>query len=199
MRVAIIDDHPLIQEAVNRLIQRESDLDCVGVCGDLESADNLLNQCEADVAICDLQFATGNSLGFVSKWTKSLATKLLISSAHDPAVFAPLCIGAGAAAYLHKSEETETLIEWIRDLGSGQLASSETNAASESAYPNLSDLTEREWEVLYEIGRGLSTKEIASQFYLSAKTIESHRANIKKKLGLLSKDRLASVAALICT
>lgn len=201
-KVLVIDDHELIQMATEQLIEIQQDLRCVGACTDLESAKAVLSENEVDVVICDLLFEMGNSLAFVAECVANYPAKVLVSSAHRAEVYAGLCASAGASGFIHKSAPAAELLEAVRTLARrdsstgfvGQLGDVDENSPAH----RLGSLTAREWEVLTQIGKGFATKEIAKSLFLSAKTVESHRASLKRKLDIDSKDMLASYAAELC-
>lgn len=200
--VMVVDDHSLIRLATEQLVDQQSDMKCVGSAPDLATATKLLDATSTDVVLCDLQFSTGNALGFIAEFTKKSDTRFLVCSAHRPEVFSVLCAGAGASGYIHKSNHCEKVIEAIRYVaGMGpdsEFLGREQPTDGNVHHRQLASLTPREWEVLNQIGHGAATKEIAKNLFLSAKTIESHRASIKRKLAIESKDYLVSFAAEMC-
>ncbi len=113
-------------------------------------------------------------------------------------------LAVGAVAYVHKASDSQALLNCVRQVAAGKidhLVIDPTDQRSDSlatwARHAGERLTDREWEVFVEIGNGSSTEEMASKFFLSAKTIETHRVNIKRKLDISSKDKLVSVASKI--
>ena len=200
--ILVVDDHSLIRMATKLLIDQQSELQCIAAVADLESAAEILKDHSIDLVVCDIQFAAGNALGFISEWSSSGEPQFLVCSAHRPEVFAPLCAKAGARGYIHKSNHCQELIDAIHQILASKRDSDFLGAAIDAPLSNrheqLSLLTSREWEVFNEIGRGKATKEIAREMFVSAKTVESHRASIKRKLDIDSKDYLVSFAAELC-
>jgi DNA-binding NarL/FixJ family response regulator len=119
---------------------------------------------------------------------------------HDESVYAQRALRAGARAYLMKQESAEKIVEAIRRVLSGEIYVSAkvadqvlhqiVSGASASSQNPIERLSDRELEVIQLIGKGLSTREIASNLNLSVKTIESHRAHIKEKLSLRNATEL---------
>ena len=200
--VLVIDDHALIRMATEHLINQQNDMTCVGAVEDPDAAQQILNCEPVDVAVCDLQFTFGNALGFIAEQTKQKTScAFLVCSAHRPEVYASLCAQAGARGYVHKSNDCNELVDAIREVVSdtgGEFIGWKDPFALDGARSRLATLTTREWQVLNEIGRGVATKEIGKKLFLSAKTIESHRASIKRKLQIRSKDYLVSFATELC-
>lgn len=202
LQVLVIDDHPLIRIATQHLLDLQADMTCIGCCEDLDSARQMLSEREPDLVICDLQFKNGNAIEFIRETTMNTTSRLVVSSAHRASVYADLCQRAGAHGYLQKSGSPEKMFDVIRKVAndqSGEQFHCESFDPSEDERSEwLASLTNREWEVLTQIGRGHSTKEIAKNLYVSAKTVESHRASLKRKLKIDSKDFLISYAAELC-
>ncbi|XZE55586.1 response regulator transcription factor [Planctomycetaceae bacterium SH139] len=197
--ILIIDDHGLICLAVRQLVDFESDLHCLATCADLQTAEEVLSAEQVDVAVCDLNLGQGNVFKFVTRLTKLVSTRFLISSALRPELYAPLCRRAGASGYIHKSAAPNVLVDAIRKLAC-EHAEDERPWVGEVLHDHrpgslLCGLSDREWQILLELGRGNSTKEIARKFFVSDKTVESHRLSIKRKLAFESKDQLVSFAA----
>lgn len=197
----IIDDHALIRMGIRQLIRLHEEFECVGASGNLDEAAEMVAQSGAELLICDLQYASGNALSFVSEMTRNRGVRCLVSSAHRPEIYGPLCRMAGASGYVHKSASPEFLIATLRAIVADDEGKHFHGLADNDAkqgdveIERLLSLTAREWEVLNEIGLGTPTKTIAKKLYVSPKTIESHRASLKRKLDISSKDLLASYAA----
>jgi DNA-binding NarL/FixJ family response regulator len=139
---------------------------------------------------------------------RPLARKVLVLSMHDESLYAKRALQAGARGYIMKHEGTDLLLQAIRTVVDGQIYVSprvnatllRTLAGARQSQPiiasgPLTELSNRELDVYRLVGRGLATKEIAAQLFLSAKTVESHRAHIKHKLGLESTAALVAHAA----
>jgi DNA-binding NarL/FixJ family response regulator len=133
----------------------------------------------------------------------------LALSMHDEALYAKRVLQAGGRGYVMKQEGTDVLLQAIRTVLAGEvyvsaavnasllrLLSTSIRAPRPSAAPgDLPELSRRELQVYRLVGQGLSTKAIAQQLYLSVKTVESHRANIRQKLGIESAAALVAHAA----
>ncbi len=203
-KVIIADDHQLIRIALKSLVDLQLDMRCIASCSDLNELAVAL-ECEVpQVVICDLHFGSHNALEFIRNATGKLNTHFIVSSAYPSEIYAALCWAVGAVAYVHKASDSQALLNCVRHVAAGKvdhLIIDPTDQRSDSlaswARHAGERLTDREWEVFVEIGNGSSTEEMASKFFLSAKTIETHRVNIKRKLDIQSKDKLVSVASKI--
>jgi len=193
-RILIVDDHPLVRRGLGGLIASEPDLEVVGEAAGATEALELLESLKPDLMVIDISLGDVNGIELIKRIrSKDEETKLLVSSMHDETIYAERALRAGATGYVNKEVATETLVEAIRQVLTGQVyLSSEmtgdllqrvvTGATGEtSAVDGLSD---RELEVFEKIGSGMTTREIAELLNLSVKTIETHREHIKIKLRL---------------
>lgn len=188
-RLMIVDDHPLLRGGIAALIENEPDLE---VCGESENVDDALALAHTslpDLVIVDLTLAEGNGLDLVKRLASGDASPaILVCSMHDESLFAPRALAAGAQGYLSKKEAPTNLISAIRRILSGRIYLSERmdkHLQQKTGHPaGIQGLSDRELAVFELIGRGQGPSEIARQLYISVKTVESHRENIKKKLQL---------------
>lgn len=193
-RVLIVDDHPVFRHGMAALINAESDL---SVCGEADSSPSALDAMRTllpDVALLDISLPGTNGIELI-KLIKAEQPKLplLMLSMHDESLYALRALRAGASGYVMKAEALTHVLDALRKVLVGEIyvsprlserlifqAIQSPDAGSGSPVDRLSD---RELEVLELLGRGFGTKEIAGELHLSVKTIETHRAHIKEKLG----------------
>ena len=193
-RVLIVDDHPVFRFGISAMIAREPDL---SVCGESDSAPAALDamrRLKPDVAIIDISLNGTNGIELV-KLMKSEEPKLpmLVLSMHDESLYALRALRAGAKGYVMKTEGMDELLTALRKVLQGEIyvsgvfserlvfkAVQSLEGGMGSPVDRLSD---RELEVLQLLGRGFGTRDIADELHLSVKTIETHRAHIKEKLG----------------
>ena len=194
IRIFLIDDHPIVREGMERLIDREKDLE---VCGDADGGHGTLSMVEKaspDVIVLDLSLQQGNGLDLIHDLKLRLPqTAILILSMHDETIYAERSLRAGAAGYIMKQASPKNVLVAIRRVAAGQVYVSEAMSknllkglvkpAPESAIDTLSD---REFQVFQYIGEGRSNHQIADLLNLSVKTIESHIERIKTKLNVRS-------------
>ena len=203
-RVLIVDDHPIVRQGLRQLINQEPDLI---VCGEATEPQQALATAEAvqpDVVIVDLTLKEGSGLDLIKTLqAQRPALPVLVVSMHDEALYAERSLRAGARGYVMKQEATETLLHALRRVLDGEiyvsgrmatrLVRSVVQGRSSEDSP-LTSLSDRELEVLQFIGRGLSTRQIADTLHLSIKTVETHRANIMRKLHLSHATELVRYA-----
>ncbi len=202
----IVDDHPIVRKGLTELINGEPDMT---VCGESDTAAGGLERIRADrpdVAILDLSLGMDSGLRLVKQLDTVLPdVRVLILSMHDETLHAERALAAGARGYIMKQEAMHHLTAAIRCVAGGKTYVSASmserivarvtgRAASRDERAPLDSLTDREREVFALIGRGLGTRDIGRQLGLSVKTVETHQARIKEKLGLTSGHELTRAA-----
>jgi DNA-binding NarL/FixJ family response regulator len=204
-RILIVDDHPMMREGLAQLIEHEPDL-CVSAQAD--NAAQALSAIAAqppDLAVVDISLPDKNGLELIKDLqTMQPQLPLLVISMHDETLYAERVLRAGGRGYIMKQEGGKKLMEAIRQVLNGQIYVSEKMSAKilelfSGRRPTTSNspverLSDREFEVFQLIGQGHSTRQIAQHLHLSIKTVEVHRANIKKKLELASGAELVRFA-----
>ncbi|MBM3875723.1 MAG: response regulator transcription factor [Verrucomicrobia bacterium] len=200
-RILVVDDHPIMREGLAQLINHEPDL---SVCGEAESSEQAVSAVEKlrpDLVLADITLPGKSGVELI-KDLQALRPGLavLVLSMHDESLYAERVLRAGGRGYIMKQEGGRKLMEAIRHVLGGQVYVSARMSArilelfsgqpAESERSPLAKLTDREFEVYQLIGAGKSTRDVAGQLHLSVKTVEVHRANIKKKLGVRSAPEL---------
>ena len=204
-RLFILDDHPMMREGLAQIINNEADLTVCGEAGTGREGVDLVCRLKPDLLLADISLPDKSGLEVI----KDLRTLLpdltvLVISMHDESLYAERVLRAGARGYIMKQEGGRKLMEAIRRVLNGQVYVSEKISASllesfsgrrtEAPRPPIEKLTDREFEVLQLLGAGKGTQDIADQLHLSGKTIEAHRANIKRKLQLKTASELIRYA-----
>jgi len=203
--VLVVDDHPILREGIVQLVNREPDLDACAEAGSMEQALAVFAKRSVDLAVVDLSLEGRSGLELLKAMkVRYPATRAVVVSMHDENLYAERALRAGARGYVMKQEAPRKIVAALREVRSGALYLSEplrarllerlVVSAPEPATPPLSTLTDREFEVLRLVGRGLKTGEIARTLSRSVNTVEAHRSNIKRKLGLASAAELARYA-----
>ena len=213
MKIAIIEDHPLIVHGLCSLLNDHPKYSVCGSASGQESGLNLILSHTPDVAVIDLGLAEGDGLMLVRTLKEAAPqTRIIVSSMRDKRSFAALSRDAGAHGFVSKEESIERLVEAIETVGQGEeffpeggsgLPSPNSRSVADAGrYANdprefaelVKSLSPRELEAFRLIGSGLDTVEIAAQLQLSPKTIESFRARIKAKLKIDTPTRLVHLA-----
>jgi DNA-binding NarL/FixJ family response regulator len=204
IQVFLVDDHPIVRRGLQLLIGLEKDIE---VCGESDNGHEALQKIMAlqpDVAMVDLSLKTSTGLDLM-KQLQSLCpqVKILVFSMRDEAIYAERSFSAGASGYITKEEGAEKAIAGIRALMAGEKCMSprlRDHLINRLAGPRVTledsvlQLSDRQLEVLELLGNGNATRDVAARLKVSIKTVESHRENIKQKLGLKTASELVSYA-----
>ncbi|MBL9185554.1 MAG: response regulator transcription factor [Verrucomicrobiaceae bacterium] len=193
-RVILVDDHPIMRHGLAQLIRMENGLDVCGEAGSAREGLDLVSKLKPDLAVIDLTLPDKNGLELV-KDIRAMhpSTVCLVLSMHDESLYGERSLRAGARGYVMKEEAADHLITAIHKIMSGGLYVSETlnarmleqmTAPTRAKAAGIDSLTDRELEILELIGKGVATKNIATQLSISARTVEAHRAHVKEKLGI---------------
>lgn len=202
-KVMIVDDHAVVRQGLIMLINREQDMVACCEAAKIEQAVDGNRACRHDIAIVDMSLEGASGLELVRRLQFEFPDlPILMLSMHDESIYADAALKAGARGYVMKQAATETLLRALRQVLQGdfyvsdQLRSQMLKKAvgQKNNVSPVSSLSPGELEILHLIGSGMGTAEIAQQLSRSIKTIESHKANIKKKLDLDSASQLARFA-----
>jgi DNA-binding NarL/FixJ family response regulator len=204
-RILLIDDHPLLRKGIGQLINEQEDLVVCGEAEDRAGALTAIEQTQPDLAVVDLSLKDDLGLELIKDCRVRFPTLLiLVLSMHDEKLYAERVLRAGARGYIMKAEASDKVLAALREVLSGgvfvsssvadQILDKATGAPRLSAGPQWGKLTDREAEVFLLIGKGYGSQQIAKRLHLSVKTIETHRANIKQKLGLATTQDLLQQA-----
>jgi DNA-binding NarL/FixJ family response regulator len=182
------------------MINAESDLTIVGEAQNEQEARDRVRDLKPDAVIVDLTLGDGDGFNVVRHLHAHYPEiKVLVLSMHEESVYSERLLAEGASGYIMKQAVTDQLITALRTVLSGDLYLRETlqkrlAQRGQSEGDLRRRLSIRELQVLSLIGGGQSTREIAGTLSLSVKTIESHRAAIKRKLGLETSAQLVQYA-----
>ncbi len=206
-RILLVDDQPLLRTGFRMILSAEPDFVVVGEAGDGASAVELARRLRPDVVLMDIRMPGMDGI----QATRALAgpgvaepLKVLILTTFGLDEYVVESLRAGASGFLLKDAPAEDLVEAIRIVAAGDalLAPSVTRRlldriasklppAHDNVIPALSELTEREMEVLKLVARGLSNAEIAEKLVISETTVKTHVSRILGKLDL--RDRVQVV------
>jgi len=204
VKIVIVDDHPSVRDGLSMRIALHADL---YVCGEAESEEEafaMVKQSTPDLVLVDISLKNGNGIELLKRiQTHDPTIKMMVVSGFQELLYAERACRAGAMGYLNKQESSEKLIEAIRTVLSGERYLSpamsrrlinQSLGARDSAKTPIENLTNRELEIFRMIGEGLASSAIANRLLLSTHTIDTHRENIKRKLGTKNAAELTRVA-----
>lgn len=206
-RILVVDDHAVLREGLVAQINREPDL---MVCGEARDARDALSAAEKlspDLVLADITLPGRNGLELIRDLRALRPTlPVLVLSMHDASLFAERVLRAGGRGYISKQQSGQRLLVAIRRVLEGQIYLSEdvstqlldslSNQRPARTLSPVEQLTDRELEVFTMIGQAKETKDISKQLGMSAKTVEAHRASIKRKLKLKTGPELTRHAVL---
>ncbi|WP_404992225.1 response regulator [Cupriavidus pauculus] len=200
-RVLLIDDHALVRDGMRMHLSLQPDLEVVGEADDGEAALAWLAQarpgCLPDLVITDIGMRGMGGIalaGALHDQYPQLA--VLIVSMHDNLEYVRQAIRAGARGYVLKDAPADELMAAIQAVLAGRMFYSARIARgmAEQTISPLDALTPRERDILHGIGKGLANKEIAAGLGVSVRTVETHRLNLKRKLGIEGRAELVKYA-----
>jgi DNA-binding NarL/FixJ family response regulator len=195
--VAIVDDHPVVRDGLVFLLGEQPDLRVVGEGATAADALRLVEGQQPDVLVLDLNLEGKDAVPLVSelheRWP---ALRILVLSMHDEDLYAERLIALGAQGYVMKQEEPAEFLRALRKVGAGDTYLSKRMQARLATRGGQAAirLTARERDVLQLVAQGLGTREIGERLGMSVKTVDSHRRNIRDKLGLESSRDLVRYA-----
>jgi DNA-binding NarL/FixJ family response regulator len=189
IRVLIADDHAVVREGIRHVLASDIGFEVVGEAANGAQAVTLAQTLRPDVVVLDLSMPELSGLEAAAIIRESVPdATILVLSIHDHEEYVLQSVRAGAQGYLRKDSSPAELRGAIRALYEGGSFFSAPVARSLSAALSnerrIASLTARERDVLIEIARGATNKEIAARFRISVRTVESHREALMRKLGL---------------
>lgn len=204
--ILIVDDHLVFRTGLTTIVKEQPDLEVGGEAGDYATALDAIRAKPFDLVIIDIGLgSTADGLELI-KSIKAEQTGLhvLVVSIREESIYAGRSLRAGAGGYLMKKDTTaDSLLNAVRHVFSGEISLSRKmqqrmlttyirgHDETSSAVDLLSD---RELEVLHQVGHGIDVKQIAASLHLSPKTIQSYRDRIRQKLVFADSRELARFA-----
>ncbi|MBZ2206988.1 response regulator transcription factor [Massilia soli] len=196
IRIMLVDDHPLVRDGLRARLEAVPHF---RVVAEADGADDALRQAGAeqvDLVLMDINMRGSNGIEATSRLCAAVpGIAVLILSMHDKLEYVSQAMQAGARGYVLKDAPGKDIVLAIETVMSGGIYYSAA-LARQLAHPMAQDnqLTVREQEVLQHIAAGQSNKQIASDLDLSVRTVETHRLNIKRKLGIEGQAELIKFA-----
>lgn len=201
--ILVVDDHAIVRQGLEKLFESEPDLTIAAEAESSEEALLLIDRKTFGLVIVDIGLKAGSGLDLIRHIrARDEVLPILVHSMHLEAYYAERVLRAGAQGYISKQGDPSAIVPAIRRILSGEIYISPAlsddlvrrTLNGDEARKDVEELSDRETEVVRFIGQGLSTRQIAEELSLSVKTIESYRANVKRKLGLQTGAELARFA-----
>lgn len=206
--VLIVDDHDIVRFGLKTLIDTSPICRVVDTTSSLAKGLAAIERLKPDLVVCDMSMDDSKGLNTVRAVVLAQSPRpVLVLSMHDEMIYAEQSLALGARGYLMKERAQEYVLAaidaifkgdcWVSPQVTAHLLNRLLKRNSVNATPPLGQLrglSQRELMVLEKIGGGKTTKEIAQEFNLSPRTVDIHRANIKKKLALKTGAEMVAFA-----
>jgi two-component system response regulator NreC len=202
IRTVVVDDHAVVRSGLRLLLDAEDDIDVVAEAGDARQAVFEARAHKPDVILLDVVMPGRSGIEAIPDLMKeSPGSRILVLSMQDDAAYVRAAFAAGASGYVLKEAADAEVVSAVREVASGQryvhpvlgarLVAAE---AEERARADEDPLSDREHEILRLLALGHTNQEIASELYLSVRTVETHRAHIMQKLRISTRAELVRYA-----
>ena len=205
LSVLLADDHQIVRQGLRALLAREPDIRLAGEAADGHEALRLAAELRPDVLVLDLMLPGVGGLEVARQLGRSeKPPRVVVLSMHSNEAYVLEAVRAGASAYVLKEAGADDLVRAIREVAAGRryfsppLTEANIEAYARKIGPVAADpyqsLTAREKEVLRMTADGQSCTEIAEKLFISARTVENHRANLMRKIGVRNQKELVRYA-----
>ncbi|MEK9522327.1 response regulator [Streptomyces sp. NPDC087908] len=197
VRILLCDDHVVVRAGLLALLGSTPDIEVVGEAGSGEEAVAMAAKLKPDVVLMDLQLGAGIDGVEATRRISPTGVHVLVLTTYDTDADITRAIEAGATGYLLKAERPEELFAAIHSAAQGRTALSPPVASRVmdrmrgAAGPSLTD---RERDILGQLGRGLGNREIARALFISEATVKTHLGRIYAKLGVDTRAGAVAVA-----
>lgn len=197
IRVLIVDDHPMVAQGIQSVLESYDELEIVGVLNNGRAVVDRLEELNPDVILMDLNMPEMGGLTATEMVLEQRpGTRVLVLTMHDSPEYISSALAHGAMGYVLKDVPTEEIKLAIDAVMRGEKYL--CTGAAGSLEPKSNDareaLTGREQTVLLQLAQGNSNKDVALELEISVRTVETHRKNIKRKLGISSTAGLTRYA-----
>jgi DNA-binding NarL/FixJ family response regulator len=201
MRILLVDDHALVRDGVRALLAQHPRAEVVGEAADAEAARLEIARLNPDLVLMDIGLREGHGIALTAElMTERPTLAVLMLSMYDNPEYLHQALQAGARGYVLKDGPSSEILAAIDAVAAGgsyiaSRLSRPTPRGDDAMRPLLS---ERESEILAALARGLSSKQIAAEYDLSVRTVETHRQNIRRKLKIAGQAELIRYAVEHC-
>jgi two-component system NarL family response regulator len=197
IRIVIVDDHPMVAEGIQSILESYDDVEILATLGNGQAIIDRVEALDPDVILLDLNMpGLGGLTTAEIILEKRPETRILILSMHDSPEYISSALSHGAAGYVLKDVPTDEIKRAIDAVMTGQryLCTGAKGSLAPYENPDREQLTNREQTILLQLAQGKSNKDVAQALDISVRTVETHRKNIKRKLGIASTAGLTRYA-----
>lgn len=196
VRLLLVDDHPLVRDGLRSRLSARPNLEVVGEAGEAQEALSQIDTVSPDLVLMDVGMRDMNGIDLTALLLQRHPDlRVLMLSMYDNPEYVQRALQAGARGYVLKDAPASDILTAIDVIAAGgtflSAALSKRLFRDQSPKPIL---TAREAQILAEIGKGMSSKQIARTLDLSVRTVETHRQSIKRKLELVGQAELIKYA-----
>lgn len=212
IRIALVDDHKLVRNGIKSLLEEEQNIEVVAEGSNGLEALDIVKNIKPDLLIIDVRMPEMNGIEAVSKMPRNTSTKAIVLSMHDSEEYIIQSIKAGASGYLLKDTDKKEFIKAIHTVYNGgkyfsgdisnvivsnflQYSSNTPQKEEVKPQSDLFGLTKKEKHILSLILSGKTNSEISNVLNNSKRTVETHRFNMMKKMGVKNLMELSSKAS----
>ena len=197
IRIMIVDDHPMVAQGIQSVLEEHDDIEVIATLGNGRAALDALDTMDPDVILMDLNMPEMGGLTATELvLEKRPGTRVLILTMHDSPEYITSALSHGAMGYVLKdvpTDEIKTAIDTVTQ-GGRYLCTGAEGAIAPKSNSAADALTGREQTILLQLAQGMSNKDVAGALDISVRTVETHRKNIKRKLGISSTAGLTRYA-----
>jgi len=196
-RSVVVDDHPMVADGITAILETFDNISVVATLSGGQEVIDRLDSLQADVILMDLNMPGVSGLSATEMiLERRPETRILVLSMHDSREYVASALSHGAMGYVLKDVPTEEIKRAIDVVMSGDqyLCTGAEGALAPPPGGEREQLTNREQTILLQLAQGQSNKEVATALDISVRTVETHRKNIKRKLGISSTAGLTRYA-----
>lgn len=203
IKVMLADDHILIREGIRQLLEFDGNIDVIAEAGDGEECISKLNNLNPDILLLDINMPKKNGIE-VLEYIKNnnLNIKVLILTVHNEIEYILKSVEIGVDGYIMKDSDFEELKKAINTVYEGESyiqpklipILNKKLVSMDNDKDKISQLTDREFEVLILVANGMFNKEIANNLNISERTVKNHISNIFKKIDVSDRTQAAVFA-----
>jgi DNA-binding NarL/FixJ family response regulator len=206
-RIVLADDHPIVLNGLSNLIRIQPDLELVGQASDGLAALRLIREKQPDVAVVDISMPELNGISLSRRLAEEVPdVRVMVLTLHEDRAYLKQALDSGVCGYVLKRSAAETLVQAIRavvigglyvdpDIAHRMFDATPKRAGRTGATARVSDLTDREIDVLKRAALGYTNKDIARRLDVGIKSVETYKRRGAEKLGLKTRADLVRYAS----